>query len=307
MSQKENEFKNLKHHHFTQRHLHDHLPYDLQQPFSHYHHHHTHQQQKQKQQNHIRLKVNANSSSSGNSSLKSGSSSSGLNSEQHSSASSSRSTSSNGNAKSVHRQVRFRLEKSSTLKERRETGIEFGVGGQLQTVQNELSQIKAQLDSKTQRRSEHIQALLASVYEDNLRDAHAITNKLADKLRQRGALTSQLYENAYGRNLAMSTNGPRRVDATSLTPSMSSRAKGVLLPPQSKSLQSVRGGLVGVRRSSENRNEKEEGEASLGLGRRRSSSLVDTHGDHDNDDLVFMLNDLRRRSDLRGSTTSLKW
>ncbi len=137
------------------------------------------------------------------------------------------------------------------------------------------------------------------MYDEDLKDAHLIAHKLTHQVKSKSALTNDLYENAYNRNLVQ-----QRMHT--LNPTLSSKSTSVLMA-KCKSLASLRASMPVSTRNNDDVGE-EEGEPSLILTKRESSSKrrggrsssvtgssVNFNANND-DDLVYILNNLKTRS-----------
>ncbi len=157
-----------------------------------------------------------------------------------------------------------------------------------------------------------IQNLLKSIYDDDLKDAHLIAHKLTHQAKSKSAITNDLYENAYNRNLL--------IQKPNLNPTLSSMSKSVLVP-KCKSLTSLRiKPSTSCSRSVDLNNEVYD-EPSIILTRDcsskrshssstrhvgRSLSSMSSHRSYEpnhatthsnNDDLVYILNNLKTKSE----------
>ena len=170
---------------------------------------------------------------------------------------------------------------------------------------NELEQLRTELASHANSHTHRIQNLLKSIYDDDLKDAHLIANKLTHQVKNKSSITNDLYENAYNRNLL--------IQKPNLNPTLSSMSKSVLVP-KCKSLTSLRiKPSTSCSRSIDLNNEVYD-ESSIILTRdcsskrshssstrhvgRSLSSLSSRYSfEPNNDDLVYILNNLKTKSD----------
>ena len=298
---------------------------------------------KEKKQNHLKNQHHQNSfdakrsSSSGNSSLNSSSSSSAFSSRSSSPFRSYGASLTNKNNEykrninskihriqpqpiSSSRQVRFKLDDPSYVSKSynkpnhrsaslTSTSSRRSLDPLIQTVGNELNQIKQSLDAAKSKENEKIQHLLKSIYDDDLKDAHLIMSKLTSKLKHKSDVTNDLFLTAYNQHnyhLKPDDVAPSLgFKSNNLKPTSSSKSKSVLMP-QCKSLHSLK-----AFEKSKTLNSRDDPHK-IGI-RQRSASLLNTNrlsDQNDNDDLVYILNNLKSSSFNRlncGSASSLNW
>ena len=208
------------------------------------------------------------------------------------------------------RQVRFNLDDPSSFASSYQrpkrsasltshTTMRHSIDPLIQTVGNELNQIKQSLDTAKDKENEKIQHLLKSIYDEDLKDAHLIMNKLTSKLKHKSDVTNELFLSAYQQHVPHhACDEPYGFRGNNLKPTSSSKSKSVLMP-QCKSLHSLKAF------------EKSKS-ATTSQVRRRSASLLNTNrgGDDNDEDLVYILNNMKSSSFNRlnsGSASSLNW
>ena len=120
----------------------------------------------------------------------------------------------------------MRLKKNTNLHRPSRRKIVQCKNSLIQSRENEIEMIKKNLAQSLNLESDKIERLMGLIYSDNYEDAQAMMQNSLNKIKKKSNLTNDLYSNAHNE---------KKIFKSNLTPSESSKSKGVLLP-RSRSL-----------------------------------------------------------------------